>query len=74
MEGYFSSLPTASSKCIVPKKSYGTFEKVKLLPFLKSSIDQGGQVEEAFHLLLQFPSLRNIIKSSKDSFSVHLNT
>lgn len=70
MEGYFSSLPTASWKCIVPKKSYGTFEKGKLLPFLKPSIDQGGQIEEAFHLLLQFPSLRNIIKASEDSFSV----
>lgn len=70
MEGYFSSLPTASWKSIVPKKSYGTFEKGKLLPFLKSSIDQGGQPEESFYLLLQFPSLRNIIKASKNSFSV----
>lgn len=69
MEGYFSSLPTASWKCIVPEKSYGTFEKGKLLPFLKSSIDQGEQVEEAFHLLLQFPSLKSIIKVSKDTFS-----
>lgn len=58
-----------SWKCIVPKKSYGTFEKGKLLQFLKSSIDQGGQIEKAFHLLLQFPSLRNIIKASKGSFS-----
>lgn len=53
----------------MPEKSYGTFEKGKLLPFLKSSIDQGGQVEEAFHLLLQFPSLKSIIKVSKDTFS-----
>lgn len=54
----------------MPKKSYGTFEKGKLLQFLKSSIDQGGETEEAFHLLLQFPSLRNIIKASKNYFSL----
>lgn len=70
MEGYFSSLSTASWKCIVPMKSDGAFEKGKLLPFLKSSIDQGGQTEEEFHLLLHFPNLRNIIKNRKDCFSV----
>lgn len=63
MGGYFSSLSTASWKCIVPMKSDSAFEKGKLLPFLKSSIDQGGQTEEGFHLLLHFQNLRNIIRT-----------
>lgn len=63
MGGYFSSLSTASWKRIVPMKSDSAFEKGKLLPFLKSSIDQGGQTEEGFHLLLYFQNLRNIIRT-----------
>lgn len=62
MEGYFSSLSTASWKCIVPMKS-DAFEKGKLVPFLKSSIDQGQQTGEGFHFLLHFPNLRNITKT-----------
>lgn len=68
MEGYFSSLFTASWKCIVPMKSDGAFEKGKLLLFFKFSIDQGRQTEEGFNLLLHFTNIRNILKPSKDSF------
>lgn len=66
MEGYFSSLSAASWKRIVPVKSDGVFEKGKLLPVLKSSVDQVGQTEEGFHLL-HFLNVRNIIKTRKDS-------
>lgn len=63
MEGYFSSLFTASSKCIVPMKSDGAFEKGKLLLFFKFSIDQGRQTEEGFNLLLRLPNIQEYSKT-----------